>query len=250
MGNLRFRFPRDGVVGGTFWALRLDPSVADAVARGLNRRFWTADPAIVTSRSQLQTLPAGGDCVMIKVIRSGRRRRRDPGIAPRRAGRDEYESLVTLQEAGIGVVEPLGWGRNLIPWGPFRSLLVTGYEEHRMTLHRLLAEGIEPSERVYRLEAVGTDIGRILAAEWALAEPDLTNVLVDPTNPGSGLRWCDAAIVPLDRSDVEGFERVRKTALGRIRRKTPGIGDDDIAVIRTAMERGMEGDPRPGVTSG
>jgi len=130
----------------------------------------------------------------------------------------EYHASRILLSLDVRCPEPLAYGINLSPFGPYESLFVCEYLSRYVNAADFLARNGDATLRLSLIQAAALDLARIHAHGYFHRDSHFGNILCDPSNPGA-IAWIDndvkktGTISPED--ELLAFDRFGKA----IRRK-------------------------------
>ena len=92
----------------------------------------------------------------------------------------EYHASRTLLSLGVRCPEPLAYGINLSPFGPYESLFFCEYLSRYVNAAAFLAQNGDTALRLSLLEAAAKDLARIHAQGYFHRDSHFGNILCDP----------------------------------------------------------------------
>jgi tRNA A-37 threonylcarbamoyl transferase component Bud32 len=151
----------------------------------------------------------------------------------------EYHASRILLSLDVRCPEPLAYGVNLSPFGPYESLFFCEYLSRYVNAAAFLAQNSDAALRLSLIEAAAKDLARIHAQGYFHRDSHFGNILCDPSNPGM-IAWVDNDVKKLRPEDERlAFERFGKA----IRKKI--MTDDEWEFFRKIYSQKF-----PGITGG
>ncbi|HPV29446.1 MAG TPA: lipopolysaccharide kinase InaA family protein [Deltaproteobacteria bacterium] len=102
----------------------------------------------------------------------------------------EYHASRLLHSIGVRCPEPLAYGINLLPFGPYESLFFCEYLSRYVNATTFLEQNADATMRRDLIEAAARDLARIHARGYFHKDSHFGNILCDPSNPGV-IAWID-----------------------------------------------------------
>jgi len=112
------------------------------------------------------------------------------------ASRECHASRILLS-LDVRCPEPLAYGINLSPFGPYESLFFCEYLPRHVNAAAFLAQNGDAAMRLSLIEAAAKDLARIHSQGYFHRDSHFGNILCDPSNPGV-IAWIDT----MSRSSV------------------------------------------------
>jgi len=149
----------------------------------------------------------------------------------------EYHASRLLLSLGVRCPEPLAYGINLSPFGPYESLFFCEHLPRHVNAAAFLERNGDAALRLTLIEAAAKDLARIHAHGYFHRDSHFGNILCDPSNPGV-IAWIDNDIRKLRPEDEHvAFERFGKAVRKKI------MTDDEWVFFRKIYSREFPGAP-------
>ena len=136
----------------------------------------------------------------------------------------EYHASRILLSLDVRCPEPLAFGINLSPFGPYESLFVCEYLPRHVNAAAFLARNGDAALRLSLIEAAAKDLARMHAHGYFHKDSHFGNILCDPSHPGV-IAWIDNDVKKTGTLSPED-ERLAFDRFGKAIRRNIMTGDE------------------------